>query len=108
MARSLGTIKRGDTFALNAALSDNKTPIVGAADTLRCQVRKGPTSKDELVAELVITERSDLPGTYVIALDGSTRDWPKKVFFDIEYNNGTAIRSTETLIVMLEEDVTDG
>ena len=103
----MGSIKRGDTFAFNITLSDAGLPVTGAAAKLRCQVRRGATAKDALLAELTVTERPDLLGTYVFSLAGTTRDWPSKVFLDVEYTNAGVIRSTETLSVKIEEDVTN-
>ena len=104
--QSLGTIKRGDTFAFTAGLKDAATgdALTGAAGSLRCQGREYMT--DNLITELVITETETL-GIYLFATD-STDEWcpGSKILFDIQYSSDGKVSSTETFSVDIESDVT--
>lgn len=100
---NIGTIKRGDTFSFTVEIKDNVTgtPLLGAADRLRCQGRDVICSK--LMVEMVISETSS--GVYLFVAN-STQEWPKKILFDIQYTDGDVISSSETFFLNVEEDIT--
>lgn len=104
--KSLGTIKRGDTFSFTADLKDAATgaALAGAANKLKCQGREYMT--DNFITELVITETETL-GIYLFATD-STDEWipGSKILFDIQYTSDGKVSSTETFSVDIESDVT--
>lgn len=106
MIKSIGTVKRGDTFGFTVEMRDGPTggALVGAADKLRCQGRYDWFG--EVLVEMNITE-TDTPGTYVFRTD-STAGWRpgKTVLFDIEYNDGGVVSSTQTFTVKVEADIT--
>ena len=97
------TIKRGDTFAFYANITDE----AGAAlitDTmyLRSQVRD---TKNKLIAELVIAP-TDIGGRYLFTA-AETNTWPvSKLLMDIEINNDGQISSSQTVEISVLKDVT--
>jgi hypothetical protein len=104
--KSLGKIKRGDTFSFTAELKDNATgaALTDAANNLKCQGRH--YLSNELIVELEITENA--PGTYFFAA-GSTDEWKAmKILFDVEYTDGEIVSSSETFSVEVEADITRG
>lgn len=105
-------LKRGDTFKYNASVTvsnglspPSQVPLDITGVAIRAQVR----NKDELVDDLVVSNRNDALGTYVLTSSGSTQAWPapKELVCDIEYTlqDGQVV-STETFIVATEKDVT--
>ncbi|WP_089610097.1 hypothetical protein [Dehalobacterium formicoaceticum] len=105
--KSLGKIKRGDTFSFTAELKDNVTGdvLTGIADKLRCQCRTNGTHK--LIDEMVIAEIT--PGTYLFSA-GQTDDWGAgfRLLLDIEYTYDNVVSSSETFFVDVEADITHG
>lgn len=109
--QSIGTLKRGDTFAFCAQLTDtNGDPLLDAENKLRSQVR---TAKDVLLAELTITAYTNpitqllVEGAYVFISVEDTSDWPTgKVYFDIQYTNNNIVVSTETVFITIVADIT--
>lgn len=106
--QSLGTIKRGDTFAFTADIEDSATgaPLTGAADKLRCQGRHYISRM--LKVQLAITETAT-PGTYLFTAP-STDEWAAgtRLLFDVEYTSAGVVSSSETFFVNVEEDITHG
>lgn len=105
--KSIGTIKRGDTFSFTANLVDSisKQPLTGIADQLRCQGRY--MKNKNLVTELTI-EETEIPGTYLF-FAGGTDDWEigSIILFDIEYTSATGqVASSETMGLKIKEDIT--
>jgi len=105
--KSIGTIKRGDTFSFTANLVDSisKTPLTGMADNLRCQGRHIKTN--ELIVEMNI-EETETPGTYLFTA-GSTDNWEVNsiILFDIQYTSDTGqIASSETMGLQVKGDIT--
>lgn len=100
----LPTTKTGDTFAFIATIKDEAgVPIVGKAHLLKSQVRN---YKDELIAELIISE-TETPGNYLFkALD--TADWPlnEELRTDIQYTDNEIVTSSETIMIPMAKDVT--
>ena len=106
MIKSIGTVKRGDTFAFTVEMRDGPTggALVGASDILRCQGRYEWFG--EVLAEMNITEKYT-PGTYVFRADSTAGLRPgKTVLFDLEYNDGGVVSSTQTFTEKVEADIT--
>ncbi len=101
--QTLTTIKPGETFAIPAQIeTDDGTPITGAADKFKCQIR---TSLDKLIAEVQITE-TDVPGQYIFKVE-NTENWPVGTLLtDILYNDGEKIQISETLKIIVVKEVT--
>ena len=96
--------KRGDTFSFTAEISDGESPVTGAAEKLRSQVRKKFDRK--FVAELVVSE-TETPGTYQFLHDGSTQGWvATEHVIDIEYTDAGIVTSSDTFDLSVIEDVT--
>lgn len=99
------TVKKGDTLAFIVKRMDKDgNPLAGDAAKLRSQLR---SSKDVLIAEMVITE-TETPGSYlfqVSATKTATMDVGNYVF-DIQYKDGDLVKSSETFQVRIEKDVT--
>lgn len=102
--QSLGTFKKGDSFAFYNIIKDEAdTPIVGKASNLKCQIRD---SQYKLIDNLVIEEDLTTPGKYIFkSLD--TSKWNNTLLYlDIEYREGDIIVSTDTVSLFIEEDIT--
>jgi hypothetical protein len=97
--------KRGDTFRLTANITgDSGEPITGMAAKMKSQVRN---SFGELRANLVIEESSTTPGTYLFTADKSTDDWnDPALFVDIQITDDGIVKSSETIQITIEKDVT--
>ena len=97
------TIKRGETFAFYANITDDGgAPVIGLADKLRSQIR---TSIDELVTELTVTE-SQVPGQYLFEA-GPTDTWPvSTLYIDIRKDNNGRKTSSPTFKIICEKEVT--
>jgi hypothetical protein len=104
--QTLGIIKRGDTFAFTADLTDTATtlPLTGAAADLRCEGRHYMT--DTLICEPAVAETVEA-GTYLFTV-ADTTEWEPgaRIYFDIEYTDGAVIASTETFYCDVEADIT--
>lgn len=103
MMQTFKTLKRGETFAFYANITDDGgAPVIGLADKLRSQIR---TSLDELVAELTVTE-TQVPGQYLFEA-GPTDTWPVgTLYIDIRKYNGGRITSSPTFRIVVEREVT--
>lgn len=107
MATSIGKLKQGDTLAFYIDLEAGGSPIVGAESKLRCQVRDKKMSA--LYGELTITADANTQGRYLVQTTtrGETQDWaPGEATLDIQYTDGNIVKSTETLLITIEKDVT--
>lgn len=107
--RTIGLIKRGDSFSFTATLTDEATgaALAGAAAKLKCNGSYSPCGEEVLV-EMVVSETVEA-GTYLFeAPAGSTDEWvpDSSVYFDIEYTDAGKTSSTETFYVKVKEDVT--
>ena len=109
--KSIGTVKRGDSFSFTASLVNIVTteplttaPMTGVASKLRCQGRY--SSLGGLVTELAV-EEIEVAGTYLFSAV-STNDWAagRTLYFDIEYTSDGTVVSTETFSVIIEGDIT--
>lgn len=97
-------MKRGDTFALNADITDaNEQPVDYIASQVRSQVR---AKNDELITTLSVQKVDEIPGRYVL-MAGDTSNWPiGTLYMDIEINNGEAIMSSSTIEIPVVRDIT--
>lgn len=104
MSESLGTHKRGDTFAYVAEIVDGESPVTGAEEKLRSQVRRKFDMK--FIAELVVSE-TETPGMYQFLCNNSTQGWDAAEYVvDIEYADNGVIVSSDTFDLVVVEDVT--
>jgi len=103
MMQTFKTLKRGETFAFYANITDDDgMPVTSMADKLRSQIR---TSLDGLVAELTVTE-TQVPGQYLFEA-GPTDTWPVgTLYIDIRKYNGGRITSSPTFKIICEREIT--
>ncbi|MEA4972902.1 MAG: hypothetical protein VB119_06935 [Candidatus Metalachnospira sp.] len=110
LMKSIGCIKRGDTFSFTADIVDETTgqPLTGACANLKCQGKYSSGSNFPPEVEMSISETST-PGTYLFAAN-STDNWVpnSRMLFDIQYSANGIISSSETFYVEIIGDVTDG
>jgi hypothetical protein len=98
-------LKRGDTLAfLVKRKTPNGAPMSGDAEKLRAQVRD---KEGVLMAEFGITETEEL-GTYLFSIPATTTAiWKPSIYqFDIEYQDGGIVTSSQTMEIKLIKDVT--
>lgn len=101
--------KRGDSFRPSLAVTtEDGTPQDITGWTIRSQVRD---RKGVLVATLTAANRVDAAGTFTLApadAQSAESGWPEgEIEWDIEYTDAAGIvRSTETIIIRCERDVT--
>lgn len=108
MAISLGAVKRGDTVAFSLELMDGDSPVTGVAASLKCQIREKENSKSSLLGQFDVVENHDNPGVYSFLFEGDTRSWPSKVYFDIEWESDGTISSSDSFLIKIKEDITNG
>lgn len=97
------TFKRGDTFSMLNTLADED--ITGW--TIASQVRR----HDGYLIDTLVPSIIDGPsGQYSLESSGSTDGWPVgAAVFDIQYTDTSGlIVSTETVSLVIQEDVTHG
>lgn len=101
------TIKRGDTFALGVRLKDETgQPLILTVDKLKSQIRD---SSDNLIADLVITINPSAEGLYTFtASDTSTWTPNTTLYLDVEMNIDGQIRSSQTVQIYVDKDITRG
>lgn len=97
--------KRGDSFILDGAVSENSAAIDITGWSIKAQVRYA----DQLVEELACTVVSAAAGTYRVASAG-TQTWPVGTLqADVQYTTDSGqIVSTETFLITCSADVTRG
>ena len=101
MTPTLPPIKRGDTFLLACVYREGGIPASLTGYTIRSQMR----GQDFVTTlEAVIGNQTTAPGSFTLrAIDVL----PVGVHeCDIEFATGGAIRSTQTFLVPVQEDVT--
>ena len=108
MARSLGSIKRGDTLGIALELKDGSTPILGIAASLKAQIRSKESAAGALLGEFTVIDSGLSDGVYSLVFEGDTRSWPSKVFFDIQWEDEGSIRSSDSFSIKIKEDITNG
>ena len=99
------SIKRGDTLAfIVRRKNEDNTPRVGEASKLKSQIR---TSKDVLLAELIITE-TETPGDYLFKVNAiETSLWlPGTYNCDIQFTDNEIVQSSDTFNIVVSKDVT--
>lgn len=98
------TIKRGDTFALEASAKEGAVAQNITGWTIRSHVRRGNT----LIADLTVTYLDRPGGIYRLSAPLGTTGWPVgELRQDIEYTTASGqIASTETFVFECVEDVT--
>lgn len=103
------SMKRGDSFAFYINVADEgNNPLDLDSTDIRSQIRNG---LEELVEELSV-EKTDEVGKYKL-FAASTEEWPvsdnnleNNLFMDIEMTVEGHIRSSETVRIKVEKDVT--
>lgn len=99
----LNSFKRGDTFALNADITDaDGNPVEYLPTQIRAQVRQ----KNDLLVDTLAVDASGTLGRYVL-MAADTSEWPIGVLeMDIEVDNGVAIMSSPTIEIPVIRDIT--
>ena len=105
---SLKEFKTGDTFSLVCTYKQEGSPVELPVDAeIRAQIR---TRTKELVSDTTVTilDQSSNVGKFTVnAFPADTSDWVTgKHFMDIEVTIDDIIRSTETFLVPVIEDIT--
>lgn len=98
-------IKRGDSFLMACVYKVDSVAADVTNYTIRSQVRD---SSNELIEELVVTkaDQSTDPGKFVLSA-GIIDEWPIDLLrCDIEFSEGDTVRSTQTFMIPVVEDVT--
>lgn len=111
--KSLGSFKRGDTFAFYAILKDKSTGelIDVGAEFIRSQVR---SPQGKIYASLMVSKNSLVQGQYLFQTTNAvTEKWPAsengvELHIDIEFVIDEVVSSTETFSVIVKQDVTQG
>lgn len=100
---SIDPIKRGDTFQLNGIYKIDGVATSLDLYTITSQVRD---SRDRLIATLAVAKDSIETGYFT--LSGGEIDWkPGTYYCDIQFEDGDGfVRSTETFIIPVQEDIT--
>ena len=100
---SLGKIKRGDTFSFFANLTDaENAPLVTAVGNIHCQVRG---VDDVKLCDMVVAV-TETAGKYLFRVD-DTRKFPAgSVQLDIRIVLGGVIKTTDTMELVVEKEVT--
>ena len=99
-------LKTGDSLVLQVVRKDNEgNPQTGDAAFLFSQIRD---ECDLLIADFTIVETAIL-GTYEFTVPFSeTVSFPLgTLYFDIEYNDGILVNSSETVLLLVSKDVTN-
>lgn len=102
---TLSPIKRGDSFWLACVYREGGVPFSVENFTIRAQVRD---SSDNLVQELTVSkaDQSTNPGTFALSA-GIISSWPIDLLrCDIQFSEEQTVRSTQTFMIPVEEDVT--
>lgn len=105
MVPTLKPVKRGDTFSISCIYKQDGQASSLEQYTIRSQVRG---SDGNLVEELDVAKanQSTNPGVFVLSA-GAPIDWPADVMScDIQFVQEGSIRSTQTFLIPVEEDVT--
>ena|SRR6185369_17030581 len=98
-------LKRGDTFTTTCTYLDSDgdpADYVGLGITIESQVRD---SKGVLIGDLTVTPGGGT-GEFLLESD-STQNWPVgKLFWDIQFTQGSHVFSTVTAALNVSSDVT--
>ena len=104
-ASTISPVKRGDSFLLACTYKQNGVATDITSYVIRSQVRD---SADNLVQEMNVSKADQTanPGVFVLS-GGSTANWPIDLLrCDIQFSEGSTVRSTQTFYIPIEEDVT--
>jgi hypothetical protein len=109
--KTLGSFKRGDTFAFYADLKDKSTGDIIDIDAslVASQVRN---ANGKLFAELSVTKHATIPGRYLFQTTAAvTSLWPASMdgvllYIDIAFIVDSVTSSTETFSVNVLTDIT--
>ena len=102
--KNITTLKKGDTLAFIATLTDQENkPIIGIADNLKADVK---TINDLKIAEFVITENDTIGGNYLFEIMDTTKFPVDILYTDIQYSNNGIVTSSETMTIQVTKDVT--
>lgn len=101
---SVFNIKRGDSFEVTATYTDaNGVPIDLTTYTITSQLR---TMTYALIDTLVCV-KSGTTGVYTLSAPTGTSEWPiGEAVWDIQYQSGNMIVSTDTINVFINKKVT--
>ena len=101
-------IKRGDTFAFFANMTDESgDPLITDVANIKSQIRD---ASDNLISDLSVAT-TETSGTYLFTAS-STDNWPTELWgdtrllMDIEINIEGQVNSSDTIDVMVAKDVT--
>jgi len=96
--------KRGDTFSIKCTYKENGIPVSVSEFDIDCQIRN---KRGALIATLVDTKQ-ELTGVFTLEPTiADTSDWPVDVLkCDIQLSENGVIRSTDTFLVVVSEEIT--
>lgn len=100
------TFKRGDTFAMNCAY---QTSAGVAIDLTSYTIAARIADNESLADDLTVTITDATAGLFTVsATAAATALWPLNTYarLDIEYTLGSGVQSTETLRVIIVQDIT--
>lgn len=99
----LRPLKRGDTFALNADISNaDGDPVEYLPSQVRAQIRQ----RNDLLVDTLQVSSTETPGRYTLVA-ADTSNWPIGTLeMDIEVDNGEAIMSSVTIQIPIIKDIT--
>lgn len=102
---TIAPIKRGDSFNLACVYKENGVPANLTQYTINSQLRD---SSDNLVQALTATkaDQASLPGAFTLSAADSSVFPIDMLRCDIQFIEGTTVRSTQTFFIPVEEDVT--
>lgn len=105
IAPTIQPIKQGDSFSLACLYKQGGVASSVEQFTIRAQVRD---SSDNLVQELSVSkaDQTTNPGVFVLSA-GIIANWPIDLLrCDIQFSEEETVRSTQTFMIPVEEDVT--
>jgi hypothetical protein len=105
IAPQIQPIKRGDSFLMACVYKVGGAPADVTNYAIRSQVRD---SSDNLVQELTVTKADQTTDKGVFVLSaGVIAAWPIDLLrCDIEFSEEATVRSTQTFMIPVVEDVT--
>lgn len=106
MAKKELTIKRGDTFLVVCTYTDpTNTPIDITSIDIKSQIRN---TRGDIVSELQVIKEAQTGATIgKFTLRSATDTWPiGEHQWDIQYTDSGNIQSTDTLTVIVNQDIT--
>lgn len=100
-------LKRGDTLVINISIKDiDGEPlalsVTPGSEEIQAQIR---TYGGSLIASFVVTAGEEV-GDYILTVADTTNFPIETLFYDVEYVEGTAQKSTETKKIYMVKDIT--